>query len=314
MRREIIIHLPLPFYNSNQLLRSLRSNADTYATFGLNLPDPHRYQSRLVKLLTSTDERLRSGILAEAVWGYLGEVDRPRTIISLPNVPNQPHALVNKDGLLPDLNKIVVRMYDFFRDFDITLAFGIVNPGFLLATLAQAKLPVGTVAFRQIVEREYFWSDALGACIDDFPQLKIIAWQHEFSPFLWPRILRTIGLVPVGRLAPGSLDMASHRMLRPGLDQLVQYIRASSVNDDIRASAAIKLFLNEFLDTAKQHRPIRLPGWSEELSAAFEANYEADAKNLARESGIQFLDTTEPRVFRMGVEQSHISSNLPYVS
>jgi len=314
MRREIIIHLPLPFYNSSQLLRSLRSNADTYAAFGLNLPDPQKYQSRLVKLLTSPDERLRSGILSKAVWGYLGDFNSPRTMISLPNVPNQPHELANKDGLLPDLNRIVLRMHNFFRDFDITIVVGIVNPGYLLATLAQAKLPVGAVAFRQIVEREYFWSDALGACIDEFPQLKIIAWQHESSPFLWPRILRTIGLVPPGRLAPGSLDMASHHMLQPGLDQLVRYIRAASVNDDVRAAAAIKLFLNEFSDTSKRQRPIRLPGWSEELSAAFDANYEADARALAVERGIRFLDTMEPSVFRMGIEPAQVPSKLRVVS
>jgi hypothetical protein len=313
MRREMVIHLPLPYYHSDQIVRSLFSNANTYASFGLNVPDPERYQRRLVKLFTSPDERLRSGLLSGAAWGDLGDFEKPRTMISLPNVPNQPHELVNGDGLLPDLNKIVERMYDFFHDFEITIAIGIVNPGQLLASLAQAKLPRGSVDFRQVLSREHFWFDVLGACIDEFPQLKIIVWQHELSPVLWPRVLRFVGKVPAGRLAPGCLDMASHHILQTGMDQLVRYITTSLVDDDIRAGAAIKLFLNEFPDTAKRKKPIRFSGWSEELSAAFDANYAVDVKSLARECGIQFLDNLTPNVFRMKTDANHMSPKLSEV-
>jgi len=290
MRREIFIHLPLPYYNGDQLIRSLLSNKGAYTSFGLNLPEPEIYRRRLSKFLTAPEDSVMSGVASEAMLKELGVAHRKRTVISLPGVPNKPHEIVNENGLIPGLNNVVRRMQSFFKDFEITLLIGVVNPGHLLATLYQANAGKDVLNVKRIVESERFWSDALGACIDEFPQVKVLAWQHEFATIVWPMILRTVGLVPTSRFAPGSLDMAKHIISRGGVDKIADFLRESSIKDDKGIVTSVKLFLNQLSDKNEQTRQIRIPGWSDDLMQAFNRVYEEDLRMLSRESGVIFLD------------------------
>lgn len=290
MQKEIFIHLPLPYHNSDQLIRSLRSGSHFYASFDVSIPEPEAYRSKLARYLTSPEYRKVTETGRDAFWNRIGGRDARRTVLSLPRVPNAPHQIADPRGLLPELDKAVARILDLFCDREVTILIGIVNPGNLLATLIQSGASKGVITTELALGTVQFWSDVLGACIDEFPSLRIKVWKHEAAHLHWPCILRHVGRVPDARLVPGSLDMISHYVTDEGINSTIDHIRRLPPQNDYQFEKILHSNFVKHYDNKKASRRIRLKEWTPEVIEAFERIYKEDISIIRSDTNLTFIE------------------------
>jgi len=289
MQKEILIHISLPCARNDQLIKSLRSRWRFFSQFGVYTPDPNLYRTRLERYLSSTDDRVMTETGRNAFWSRIGEPDCSRVILSISRSNNLPHSVFGNTGLLPDLNSFARRMLHFFKGNKIKLLIGVVNPRDLLLSMAKYGVDLDSISRMADLYPGQFWSDALGACIDELPEISIEAWQHETSHLSWSGVLRRVGNVRDNTFIPGSIDMAAELLRYDDLKRILDHVRRIPPQNDYHCEKIVYSYVKRpFLIEKNLPKP-DVFGWSSEFVRGLDENYEHDLEALRSDKDINFI-------------------------
>lgn len=297
MKSRIYIHLPLPYYNSDQLIRTVSANRDFYHHAGIYCPDPTSYRTQIQRVWHSV-KSVRTGNIKLARNNLTGFEDRRfgKTLISVPMFNSGNDLLFDQTGILPSLGKSVELLLEIYKDYNVSFLLGIVNPGLLVASSAMHRDGSQKFSVSEILEATLFWYDALGACADTFPDARFVLWEHETTYSTWPRILNFICDRSSFALLPGSLDMAAFYLSKDGVNLLLDHVRRIPPKNDYHFSRVTSSYLNKYQSITMRARKIRLKGWDQKISLAFEKNYEFDLKLLKNDSLFVFADAEDASI------------------
>lgn len=213
--KKLFVHLPLPYFFSDQLVRTFFAQGRVFARSGIFTPDPRTYQKMAKYCLVENPSIENQTIFKCALAGNFPK-DADRMIISFHGVPRCPSEIVSKEGLIPNLSEIVWRLKNVFADFEITIGIGIVNIGSLIEPLvANNVISYGTID-KALSASSLYWSDAIGACKDEYGDIEFLVWRHEDSPVIWPDIVSFLANLSDYSPVPGSLDMLVTKLTNSG--------------------------------------------------------------------------------------------------
>lgn len=289
MQKEIFLHISLPCSRNDQIIKSLRSNSKFFAQFGVYTPDPFLYRSRIIKYLEATDDRIMTKNGRDAFWSNIGACNFSRVILSVPRIKNLPHSIIDSTGLLPDLNTFVRRILHFFTGHKITLLIGIVNPRDLLLSMIKYGVDFGTVSKMIDICPDQFWSDALGACIDEFPEISVQTWRHETSHLNWSSILRRVGRVNDDRFIPGSVDMAADLLRYDDLKDIYDHVKRIPPQNDYHFRKIVHSYVKRPFLIEEDSTRLDVLGWSAGLIRYFDENYSQDLNTLRSDKDINLI-------------------------
>jgi hypothetical protein len=297
MKSKIYVHLPLPYFNSDQLIRTVSANADFYRNAGIHCPDPTLYRSQIQHVWSSV-KSVRAGNIRLA-RNYLAGFDDKhigKTLISLPMFTSRNELLFDQTGILPTLGKAIELILAIYKDYKVYFLLGIVNPGLLVASSAMLRDGSQRFSVREVLEATLFWYDALGACADSFPDARFVLWVHEKTYSTWPRILNFICERSSFALLPGSLDMAAFNLSKEGLHLLADHVRRIPPQNEYQFSKVASSYFCKYQSITMRARKIRLKGWDQKISLAFEKNYDFDLKLLKNDSLFVFADAEDASI------------------
>lgn len=287
--RQLFVHMPLPYYNSDQLIRTLIAAREFYRRAGLNVPAPDIYRSYVNNIMFKMQSIDPKGSQAKDIKHMLFGHGCERAIISIPIAFDPKSDVVNEQGLLPKLEAAVGRIVQVFDDCEIVLFFGLVNPGDLVSTLTKARVVSEEMWRENFPTHGWFWSDAIGGCMDVYPGIKVVAWRHDSAYFLWPRILRKVSSISDDILLPGCLDMIAHSITDDGIRKLYSFLHGSPRKDDDYVVLALREHYKRFRRNRVIMKRVRLPIWSKWISGFFERDYEEDLAILENEPQVEFI-------------------------
>lgn len=291
MKIEIMVHLPFPYFNSDQLIRTFSANQKFFTRFGLYVPNPDSYRSKISTCLR--DLECHNGMRPSDSYFEWSNLDRDRfrrIFISLPSIISSPDTLFDSSGLIPGLNLITDRLQRMFRGYKVTLLLGIVNQGNLIGTVSQAKGVHENVRLEEALCFENSWFDTIGACADMFPDVNINVWQHENAHLKWPKVIKHVANISNRSMVPGSLDMISHLVATSGLNALVDHVKRLPPQNDYHFEKVLQGYLERYPSKAWVARRVRLKGWNTRVMKAFEEIYREDIRLLRNEKQIAFID------------------------
>lgn len=287
-RKEILIHFPFPYFNSDQLVRSLWAHRAWHAQSGTFIPDPKLYQPMAKSCLASSAPEGGAAMIAHSLLAVF-PTEAQRMVLSFPGVPNGPSDLFGSDGLMPGLSRSASRIRAAFRGFRLTFLFGMVNQGELLGSLIKANVVSKVMLETALQSASTYWSDAIGACRDEFPDINVVTWKHEDSEFLWPEIIASAVQGNPAVIRPGSFDMLTQSLSEDGVIELRKTLRSAGKISPENARDIIGYFSSSRKFARGISRRVDLPYWSDDIRSAFDERYAEDIQLLSQDAKITFL-------------------------
>ncbi|MCC1482850.1 hypothetical protein [Roseibaca sp. Y0-43] len=286
--KNVLVHLPLPHFNSDQLVRSLISNKVVYEKIGLSTPDPIIYREKFTRLY---DGWRISNNKCESISEIRNIFENISTdiFISLPKIPSRPEHIVDACGLLPNLEISIDMLKNIFNKHRINILIGIVNPSSLIGALVQTKVISDDAPTSTFATSQNYWYDSIGGCADENPDISFIAWRHEDAHIIWPTILRLVGSVPNKIPAPGCLDMLANYIDRNRVKSLEVAIKSSWPQSDAFIQKMIKECISFDTGCNSVGRKIKVNGWTSQIFDKFEEVYAEDCRLLAGDDSIAFI-------------------------
>ena len=290
MKPEIIIFLPLPCQYGDQLIKSLHARSRFFKNFGVHVPDPKTYSHKLSHFSTSDDTRIFTSTGRKFFLDIMEARLHKRIVLSLQREYIWQQDPGNDFELLPKLNLIADRLSSFFDGWSLKFALGIVNFGRIISM--KHNLPTkNSIEYFELSSLSLpFWSDALCALIDEFPDVKIEIWKHEYAYFQWPEILRRIGNVPDGVAIPASLDMVEKYLNAGARFDLRDHIRRLPPQNDYHFSKVIRTCNESKSIMRKIARGDGLKALPSNAMTLFDKSYVEDIHILKNETRLFLFD------------------------
>lgn len=227
--RPIRLHIALPYYLGDQLIRSMVSAAPHIERMGACIPKPELYRTTITShykssfgmpLMPSEEKCLFDKL--QKNWG---EKD---LFLSFHSICGTAAKCVQSDGILPALPSVIEHLKMIFDDRPIELLLNTVNPGHLMANILGAKLGSVGMTFESAARMRPSWTSLAMKIRSEHPDVPISTWQIEDVPLSWPHIMKRAAGIDRDILLPGSLDCAAALMNEKGQRAFISYIKAAA--------------------------------------------------------------------------------------
>lgn len=288
MRREVMIHIPLPYYSSDQLVRTLFAHRKFHNRRGTFVPQPKLYQNIARHCLKEEPSKQNFSFLRRSLLSGLPHGTR-RIFLSFAGLPNSPLEIVSEEGILPDLSVLVGRISYIFHDCDISIFVGIVNQGKLVSSLIQSNATIRASLETAASAPSIYWSDAIGACKDEYKRVRFVVWRHEESVGLWPNIIRCAARIPESVIPPGTFDMLVQKLNDEGIKHLRSLLSRTSKLSEDQVKKIIITFLESKRFSRNLRTQIRIDGWTRDVISHFDEIYEDDVRQIYLDRDILLL-------------------------
>ncbi len=288
---QVAIHAGALFTDDGRLFKLLRANAPTLgqnhtAFWGFRMfkqifrpalepsdtrPSPQDTLARFQRLIPD-GQQVDRAVLSSAE--YIGE--RPSIIMDGQLYPQAGHRMAYLDHL--------------FGDAQVELFVALRNPGgFIPRVLMSLSEPERRHVINSTDLSCLSWLTMIEDIRDLAPDVNITLWSNEDSPLIWGDIGRALAGLPGDAPLDQEFALLSTLVSDAGKQEIEGLIQQNPTRDDpgFRDDLA-RIFQEHALPDAIEEE-VELPGWNEDIVAAFTELYEQDLARLQTMPDIRFL-------------------------
>lgn len=287
---EVRVQVALPFPYGDQLSKSMYAARGALSPLGVRVPRPTAYRDTITRHIRN---RNRNGMPMmprerDIMWEALGGADFETLFLSFTSLLARPAAIVDQEGLLPELPGNLSALRHCLDGARIHLLLNVRDPGALMSHVIQAGT-AGGLTPGGAASRRLYWSDLVDRIRRTIPGISITVWSDEDAPLVWPKALRAAGGLGPEKGVPGALDMARPMMSPEGRERLDTHLRDNPPRSEAALIRTMHEFLDAFVDRDRLDSPVDLPGWTQEVIDAFAEVYEEDIEEIREKDGVTLL-------------------------
>ncbi|MEE9388320.1 MAG: hypothetical protein V3U96_06890 [Paracoccaceae bacterium] len=293
MRTDIAIayHLGAPHTDNEQLLWSLRKDAELLVQNGVAAPRPREYRRRL------------SDAVEKDINGEFSMEDREQLLSTLTNQQQVGRVyfssskflgvqswMFNNAAFYQNAGNRTKELRNLFPDNPCEFFLSIRNPATFVpeAYLGQnGKDYKGFIGDINIADIR--WSTVIQRIQDANPDCPITVWCNEDTPIIWASVLREVAGLDANASLRGDLDIIRSIISPDGTTRLEQYLDERPALNEMQRRRVKAVFLEKFVVDDAVDVEIDLPGWTDETVAMMTETYEDDIGTISRTPGVNFI-------------------------
>lgn len=248
------------------------------------MPDPRNYRV----ILRETMNKLRQKAPSQEARDILidifldGEDDTVETLfLSNAFFFGIPREAVGNDQFYPKALTNLSKFLSLFGAENVLLCYAIRNPATFLPNLFEAS---NVQDFSGILNGSnpgaLRWSELALRFRRAFPELPILMWCNEDTPFLWPEILRLMTNVDTSVAMSGEYDLFKDIMPELAYKKFLEYIKAHPKIGVRQKRQVMVAFAEKFALSDVLIEELNAPNWTEELVARMTEFYDKDVELL----------------------------------
>lgn len=279
---QVVIHAGAAFTDQGLLLKSLRANANMLAEKGISFLGPKVFRQSFMAPLAG----LHAAPLDPLQLAAMRDVvpDDPaarRVILSAPGFLGERNAIIQDGQFCPLAGQRVAYLDKVFAEHEVELCVALRNPG--------SFIPKVLMSLHESTRQEVLdttdlsclsWLTMIEDIRDLAPDVSVTLWSNEDTPLIWGDILRTLAGLPANTPMQSEFALLSSLVSDIGKREILALVRqdTASADDAIRDKLADIFDTHAKLDEIEE--TLDLPGWSEDIVAAFSEIYEQDMARL----------------------------------
>jgi len=288
---DIALHLGAHLTDEGRLLRCLTKNRTLLAEQGIDVPDRANYRDMLLKLVSAYPETpIEPGTDQIILDSILEDENATRLILSEPDLLAWRGGAVRVAQFYPAAPQRMKALRDCFIGHDVTVYLAIRNPAsFLPALLNRVKRGHAEKILGAVQPENLRWSALVEALRAAWPEAQFTVWCDEDTPFIWHKLLQTVGGYHQDTPVTHSFEWFDEVMVPGGAEKLEHYLNTAPPVDDDHRQRVIGAFLDKFCDEAKIDVDVSVAGWDEEKVDLLSELYEEDVTTLASTNGVTLI-------------------------
>lgn len=288
---QVAIHAGALFTDEGRLEKLLQTNARALRQNGARYWGFRAYKNIFRPALGAVSDRP----VAEdtrAKFRHLMPPRRPlrRAILASAEYIGEQAAVIMDGQFYPQAGRRMAHLDQVFDDATVELFVGLRNPGsFIPKVLMSLSAP----------ERQHILGSTDLSCLswlamiedirDLAPDVNITLWSNEEIPLLCGDIACALAGLPADTPLDGEFTLLSSLVSKAGQDELDNLTKQDlSRNDASLRDGLAAIFRQHALPDAIEEE-VELPGWNDDVVAAFTELYEQDLARLQTMPDIRFL-------------------------
>ncbi|MBV7396590.1 hypothetical protein [Mameliella sediminis] len=282
---QVILHTGAHCTDEDRLLKGLLRNAEAWRHEGVAIPGPSKYRS----LLTEALNKLRGGmpepgtrdLLLDAILQEDSE-QTSRLVLSNDNFFSVPRLMFQNGYLYHRAEERLATLVRAFEGDEVQLFMGLRDPASFLPAAYAATPHDDFAAFMEGVDPMRFrWSDLIRRIRGAVPDMPIVLWCNEDTPFLWGQILREMAGIKLSRKITGAFDLYSRIISREGMMRFRAFLKENPNVNESQKRRVMMAFLDKYALDEAMEEELDLPGWDGPYVDMLTELYEDDLEVIA---------------------------------
>lgn len=288
---HVAIHAGVLLTDEGRLLNALRANARLIGESKGIVWGRRRYRQIFEPILKVPKEE---AAVSEAFAKFLSMIPQARSvervILSTAAFFGEQELVIDDGQLYPFAGQRMALADQMLQDITVELFVGLCNPGTFIPKILMQLSDARRQAVVNSTDLSCLgWLPMIEDIRDLAPDVKITLWRNEDSPLIWGDILRAIAGAPPETPVEGEFGFLSSLLSEAGQHQIEMAAETVPVARDAGFRMALaQVFQQHALPDAIEEE-LDLPGWSEDVIAAFTELYEQDVLRLQSMPDIRFL-------------------------
>lgn len=290
---QIVFHLGVHHTDEGALIRSLLKNREVLAKAGVAVPGPGRYKGLLRDSINSLRGQFASFEAQEAlIEAVVDDDSTERVIFSNESFISVPAKAVELDQFYPKAQK-AAWLRNTFPAHEVEFALAVVNPASFLPAIMHQLEDNGTAAADILEDLDPYalrWSDYIMRLQEAAPDVRIVVWANEDTPFIWNEVMREVTGVDTFTKLMGGLDILARIMEQEGMARLRKFMAHRPPATESARRMMIAAFLEKYAVEGKVLEDASLPGWTNETIERLTDIYDDDLEVIRRLPGVDFIE------------------------
>lgn len=290
---QVILHTGVHCTDDDRLLKGLLRNAEAWRHEGVAIPGPSKYRA----LLTEAMNKLRGGIPEPGTRDLLLDAilqedsdQVSRLVLSNDNFFCVPK-LMFQNGYI--YHRAEERLTSFMRAFEgdeVQLFMGLRDPAsFLPAAFAATPHDTFATFMGGVDPMRFRWSDLIRRIKGVQPDLPIVLWCNEDTPFLWGQIIRELAGIELSRKITGAFDLYSQIISREGMQRFRAFLKENPTITESQKRCVMMAFLDKYALEEAMEEELDLDGWDGPYVDMLTELYEDDLDVISGMEGVRLL-------------------------
>ncbi len=288
---QVVIHAGVAFTDEDRLFGLLKANQETVANHNGAFFGRRAFRRHFRQALNELEPGTPALNTRKAFQGMIPKdktVDR--VVISQPGFLGAIQTSILDGQFYPLAGERIAYLDDMFDDCQMELFIGLRNPGSFIpkALMAQSE-PERQRILAETDISCLSWLTMIDNIRDLAPDVQITLWSNEDSPLIWGDIARAMVELPEDTPLNEEFSFLSTLLTDEGRDEIETLIqRQPAIGSPTLRTDLGQIFARHADPTAIEEE-LTLPGWSDEIVAAFTELYEQDLDVLQNMQDIHFL-------------------------
>lgn len=288
---KIVNHIGANCTDDDQLLGSLRKNAERFAKIGTEIPVASNYRRLLRETLQGLkgqqpSPEAREVLLDEILDGKSAE----RVIFSNTKFICVPKRIFESRVFYKLAEEKLSGMRLLFAEDEREICLALRNPAtFIPACFEDAGGGDFAEFMRGVDPQSIRWSHLVGEIRRIDPEAQITLWCDEDTPMIWPKLIRSLAGVPNSAPISGGYDLLAELMSPVGMSRFLTYIKSHPPQTEAQKYKVIEAFLEKFAIPEAVEQEISLPGWDMAMIDSLTRLYDQDVELLSQMDGVRFI-------------------------
>ncbi|MBW4985881.1 hypothetical protein KZZ07_25390 [Mameliella sp. CS4] len=290
---QVILHTGVHCTDDDRLLKGLLRNAEAWRHEGVAIPGPSKYRS----LLTEAMNKLRGGIPEPGTRDLLldailqqdsGQISR--LVLSNDNFFSVPKLMFQNGFIYQRAEERLTSFMQAFEGDKVQLFMGLRDPASFLPAAFAATPHDSFAAFMEGVDPMRFrWSDLIRRIKGAQPDLPIVLWCNEDTPFLWGQIIREMAGIKLSRKITGAFDLYSQIISREGMQRFRAFLKENPTITESQKRRVMMAFLDKYALDEAMEEELNLDGWDGPYVDMLTELYEDDLEVISEMEGVRLL-------------------------
>ncbi len=290
---QVILHTGVHCTDDDRLLKGLLRNAEAWRHEGVAIPGPSKYRA----LLTEAMNKLRGGIPEPGTRDLLldailqqdsGQISR--LVLSNDNFFSVPKLMFQNGYIYQRAEERLTSFMQAFEGDKVQLFMGLRDPASFLPAAFAATPHDSFAAFMEGVDPMRFrWSDLIRRIKGAQPDLPIVLWCNEDTPFLWGQIIREMAGIKLSRKITGAFDLYSQIISREGMQRFRAFLKENPTITESQKRRVMMAFLDKYALDEAMEEELNLDGWDGPYVDMLTELYEDDLEVISEMEGVRLL-------------------------
>lgn len=290
---QIVYHIGAHCTDDDALLKSLVKNKAPLVQNAVALPNPGRYRQlmreTLQAMVTGAQAKSREEVLTE----ILGRPGAKRLVMSNRNFICVPNRIFEGAEFYALADAKFEALGQLFAKDSLEIHLGIRDPAsFVPAAFAQSTGRSFESFISGIAPDDLYWSDLVDRIRTILPQAKLVVWCNEDTPFIWPKLIRSLAGFSSNTKIAGGYDLIASVLTEEGVQKLQTYLKNNPPKSETQRHKVLAAFLDRFAKQDAIEEEVNAPGWTEELMDDLSEAYDEDVAEIAARDDITFIEPT----------------------